>query len=242
MPVLPVPSLDLVPATPRLENPRSFVSRDSDAGREYHRHFTELANQNNGWHWLAVLRATASVVGTVHQVGGTPATTAAFRADWTVITDTYEGCPIDPPVVDALFLNWFPERVASVVEHVLEKCESKVSKYILISGTERWGQVGENGKDGILAGVAKFLREYVTEWEIEAHTPAADGLTVLKRTWNPRTDPPRGLGDDVANLLRDTALAKLAKSAARWLGVSCGCGQRQQWLNNWFGKYDAESR
>jgi hypothetical protein len=47
----------------------------------------------------------------------------------------------------------------------------------------------------------------------------------------------RGLGDDIKRITSATRLDQLAKQIAKLLDEDCGCGERQEWLNektkNW---------
>jgi hypothetical protein len=79
---------------------------------------------------------------------------------------------------DLLFIDTYHTR--GQLEAELAAAGGKVRRYLLLHDTETYGEVGEDGGDGLWAALAPFLRRH-PRWCLLEHRPENNGLTVLWR-------------------------------------------------------------
>lgn len=107
---------------------------------------------------------------------------------------TFNGDPLDKPIhrriqgykgdedqpydVDLLFLSC--RHQAEYVKRVLDMHGPHARKWIALHNTVTYGETGDDGGPGILAGVRAWLREN-PEWSVRSHDRANNGLLVMTR-------------------------------------------------------------
>lgn len=79
----------------------------------------------------------------------------------------------------------------------------------------------------ICNGLADIPPEHITIWR-EQHGLAPIGQD--QATWNV-TMKSRGLGDTIAKFTHYTGIAKAVQAVSTAVGVDCGCGKRQDAVN-----------
>jgi len=79
---------------------------------------------------------------------------------------------------DLLFIDTYHSR--QQLEAELASTRQRVRQYLIFHDTEKYGQRGEDGGDGIWPAIATLLREDQS-WRMQEHRPANNGLTVLRR-------------------------------------------------------------
>lgn len=93
---------------------------------------------------------------------------------------------IEIPECDLLFID--TKHTGEHVYNELNKHAAKVSQRIIFHDTEIYGERGEDGSAGLLAGIRRFLHEN-PEWFTIRHDQNNNGLTVISR--DPKEAPPR---------------------------------------------------
>jgi hypothetical protein len=87
----------------------------------------------------------------------------------------------------------------------------------------RLNEICNGTADGLAAAP-----EYVTWWRGQNGLPP---LGITKAEWNV-TQRSRGLGDVIAKVTHYTGIAAVANAVSTVTGQPCGCGQRQEAMNN----------
>lgn len=77
---------------------------------------------------------------------------------------------------DLLFLDTI--HTADHLLKELNKHAAKVRRWIVVHDTQIYGEVGENGRKGVLAGLRDFMRDN-PRWSVYYHASHNNGLTVL---------------------------------------------------------------
>jgi len=102
---------------------------------------------------------------------------AAAGGRWTLhVADSRD---TGTPECDMLFIDSL--HTADQLASELRAHARKVKGRIVLHDTVVYGHVGENGAAGLRAALIDFLLEASGRWQIEAHYPHNNGLTVLRR-------------------------------------------------------------
>jgi hypothetical protein len=89
-----------------------------------------------------------------------------------------ESLTADIDETDMLFIQTVHTEAHTLAE--LKRHHSKVRRWIVLLGTVVFGERGEGGQPGMLAGVRKFVREY-PQWSVIRHYHNNNGLLILSR-------------------------------------------------------------
>jgi hypothetical protein len=154
----------------------------------------ELAEQCD----VVVDMGMRAMISTVAMLAGQPKKLVSYTSDKTVTAldrvkgDTELEIPagadsltVDIPECDLLFIDTRHTGPQFLAE--LERHASKVRRWIVRHDTQIYGERGEDGGPGLMAGLRKFLRAN-PEWSVVYHTNDNYGLTVISR--NPDDKPP----------------------------------------------------
>jgi len=124
------------------------------------------------------------------------------------------------------------ENSAEYLTNVLNKHASKVSKYIIIRGTQSFGEKAEfdQTKPGLWPAMKNFLATN-KEWFIAKHWQEYYGMTLLAREPEPRPEKeiepwPRGYGPG-------TELKAILSSVGINSGANCSCNKRMAQMDEW---------
>jgi hypothetical protein len=85
---------------------------------------------------------------------------------------------VDLEPTDLLFIDTL--HVRQQLEAELAVAGERVRRFLIFHDTETFGQVGEDGGEGIWPAIAAFVRRE-SSWRLLEHRPANNGLTVLWR-------------------------------------------------------------
>jgi hypothetical protein len=142
---------------------------------------------------------------------------------------------VDPMKVEILpteLLVIDRENSAEYLTNVLNKHASKVSRYILIRGTQSFGEKSEfdQTKPGLWPSMKNFLSTN-KEWFIAQHWPAYYGLTLLAKDPEKRPDKeitpwPLGKGPG-------TELKSILSSVGINSSPNCACNRRMAQMDQW---------
>lgn len=94
---------------------------------------------------------------------------------------------VDIEETDMLFID--TKHTAEYLWAELQNVKKKVRNKIVIYGTVTFGETGDDGKEGLLKAVRKFLQEN-NEWTVIKHDTNNNGLMVLSRDDADKNTPP----------------------------------------------------
>jgi hypothetical protein len=86
--------------------------------------------------------------------------------------------PTDLLMIDTIHTGWH-------IEAELQRHAAKVRRYIVMHDTETFGTVGDDGREGMMPAIKRFVQAQ-PEWRIAEHHRNSHGLTVLERTGETR--------------------------------------------------------
>lgn len=147
----------------------------------------------------------------------------------------HKGVEVDPMKVDISSTDLLVidrENSAEYLTNVLNKHSNKVKKYILIRGTQAFGEKAEfdQSKPGLWPAMKNFLSTH-NEWFVAQHWPVYYGLTLLARDPEPRpkkeiTPWPLGKGPG-------TELKAILSSVGINSSPNCSCNRRMAQMDDW---------
>jgi hypothetical protein len=158
------------------------------------KHVSEVS----GWNKPALIALAAGCTGLVRSYCTPPSPKAEYQDLTRLLGDRFRGevlNPIDKEIeeTDLLFLDVWHDGES--VEQLLTAHAPRVRGRIVLHCTDTYGERGESGGEGMIAGITRFLRQY-PEWTVVRQDKESHGLMVLSKL-NADKDRVPGLGSQL---------------------------------------------